>query len=162
MGKHNLWLGSSFYEVIQEKGAEVWSNLGTTASLPDGKSQGWHICSRGEGCSSFDSLPTPHQPHQPWRRLWLPSSLQRRGWCRGKWRETLQAVFVHRGRHKTDRGQAAEAPRRSSWSQQAHAHGYITESWNGWVGRDLEDHLVPTSCYRQRHLPLDQLSHIHI
>eukprot|EP00076_Gallus_gallus_P034169 XP_024999707.1 leukemia NUP98 fusion partner 1 isoform X2 [Gallus gallus] len=26
------------------------------------------------------------------------------------------------------------------------------------VGRDLEDHLVPTLCYRQGHLPLDQNS----
>jgi len=26
------------------------------------------------------------------------------------------------------------------------------------VGRDLEDHLVPTLCYRQGHLPLDQVT----
>jgi len=26
-----------------------------------------------------------------------------------------------------------------------------------WVGRDLSDHLVPTPCYRQGHLPLDSL-----
>ena len=25
-----------------------------------------------------------------------------------------------------------------------------------WVGRDLKDHLVPTPCHGQRHLPLDQ------
>ena len=27
------------------------------------------------------------------------------------------------------------------------------------VGRDLSDHLVPTLCYRQGHLPLDQVAH---
>ena len=28
-----------------------------------------------------------------------------------------------------------------------------------WVGRDLSDHLVPTPCHRQGHLPLDQVVH---
>ena len=27
-----------------------------------------------------------------------------------------------------------------------------------WVGRDLIDHLVPTPCHGQRHLPLDQVA----
>lgn len=127
-GKHNLCLGNSFYEVIQERGAELWSNLGTAASLPDGKSQEWHICSWGEGCCPCDSLPTPHQLPQPCRRFWLPSS------CRGK--ADLQAA--------EGQGLGCCSSRWSRWSQQARAHRYITESWNGWVGRDLEDHLVLT------------------
>ena len=28
-----------------------------------------------------------------------------------------------------------------------------------WVGKDLEDHRVPTLCHRQGHLPLDQVAH---
>ena len=28
-----------------------------------------------------------------------------------------------------------------------------------WVGRDLQDHVVPTPCCRQGHLPLDQVAH---
>ena len=28
-----------------------------------------------------------------------------------------------------------------------------------WVRRDLYDHLIPTPCYRQGHLPLDQVAH---
>jgi len=27
-----------------------------------------------------------------------------------------------------------------------------------WVGRDIEDHVVPTTCYWQGHLPLDQVA----
>jgi len=27
-----------------------------------------------------------------------------------------------------------------------------------WVGRDLRDHVVPTHCYGQGHLPLDQVA----
>ena len=27
-----------------------------------------------------------------------------------------------------------------------------------WVGRDLKDHLVPTPCHEQGHLPLDQVA----
>ena len=28
-----------------------------------------------------------------------------------------------------------------------------------WVGQDLSDDLVPTPCYRQGHLPVDQVAH---
>jgi len=28
------------------------------------------------------------------------------------------------------------------------------------VGRGLKDHLVPTPCHEQEHLPLDQVAHI--
>ena len=27
-----------------------------------------------------------------------------------------------------------------------------------WAGRDLKDHLVPTPCHKQGHLPLDQVA----
>lgn len=64
--------------------------------------------------------------HQPCRRLWLPSSLQRKGWCSRKGRKKSPGCVCAQG---AGADWQLQLPRWSRWSQQAQAHRNITESW---------------------------------